>query len=117
MNTQLITHVFASLQNLEKCLGNIKKMLPSQGQEAQDIAKVLPEQERVLDQMRKVANKLQFDVAKNDWAATVRLLKIFYGLNYMVRTDIMNAFTRLSKEQHTVQLEKLQPQGKETVYH
>lgn len=116
MNAELITHVFASLQNLEKCYGNIKRLLPRHETDAEDIVKVLPEQKKVLEQMRRVANKLQLDFAKNDWSATIRMLKIFYGLNYMVRSDLQTAFTRLSG-QEAVHFAKLAPIGKEVVFH
>lgn len=116
MNTSLVTHVFASLQSLEKCLGNVKKMLPSQTDSCDELKKVVPEQEKILEQMRRIANKLQLEVARNDLGSAVRTLKIFYGLNHMIRGDVMNAFSKLSELQ-SVPFSKLATPGKEIVYH
>ena len=116
MNPELITHVFASLQSLEKCLSTVKKLLPGQEEDYSDIARILPEQERVLQQMRRIANKLQLEVARGDWAGGVRSLKIFYGLNHMIRFDLLHAFSTLSrKEAPETKINAVV--SKEVVYH
>lgn len=116
MNAQLIGHVFATLQSLERCMANVKKMIPGQESNYPEIIKVVPEQERVLQQMRRVANLLQLETARSDWPSAVRSLKIFYGLNHMVRNDLTAAFTKLSQQQttHSVQYPLV---GKQVMYH
>jgi hypothetical protein len=116
MNAQLIGHVFATLQSLERCMANVKKMLPAQEGNYPEIVKIVPEQERVLQQMRRVANLLQLETARNDWPTAVRSLKIFYGLNHMIRNDLMTAFTKLSQQQ-TVRTAQYAPVGKHVMYH
>ncbi len=102
MNTQLIGHVFATLQHLEKCLSNVKRLVQGQEKFCPEISKAVPEQEKVLVQMRRVANLLQLETARNDLPSAVRSLKIFYGLNHMVRNDLMSAFAKLSQQQTPV---------------
>ena len=92
MTAELVTHVFASLQSLEKKLEQTKKLLPEQNEQYRETAEQLPKQEEILGQMRKVANLLQLQTAKGQWEPAVRSLKIFYGLNHMVRTDVMKAY-------------------------
>jgi hypothetical protein len=116
MNAQLIGHVFATLQSLEKCMANVKKMIPGQEASCPEITKIVPEQERVLLQMRRMANMLQLETARNDWPSAVRSLKIFYGLNHMIRNDLMTAFTKLSQQQ-TVHTAQYAPVGKHVMYH
>lgn len=101
MNKELIPHVFASLHSLERYLENIRRMSGTQeGIDAKFLSQLehsLPEQERVLKQMRRVANKLQLEIAKEEWDEVIRSLRIFYGLNHMVRPDLIATFVKLSK--------------------
>jgi hypothetical protein len=116
MNAELVTHVFASLQSIEKTVANVKKMLPGLEDANKDIIKVLPEQERIIVQMRRIANLLQLEAARNDWDKAVRSLKIFYGLHHMVRSDVLQAYARLSQKQCT-QLTEFLPEGKTPICH
>lgn len=101
MNKELIPHVFSSLHSLERYLENIRRLVAGNDgldpKFANHIEVSLPEQERVLKQMRRVANKLQLEIAKEEWDAVIRSLRIFYGLNHMVRPDLINMFVKLSK--------------------
>ena len=45
--------------------------------------------------MRRAANKLQLDLAHNDWTNAVRSLHIYYGLNSMVRPSLMGTYAQL----------------------
>jgi len=47
--------------------------------------------------MRRTANKLQLEIAKDDWNSAVRSLQIFYGLNSMVRPHVMDIYSKLSR--------------------
>mgnify|MGYP003382194329 CR=1 FL=1 len=103
MNKELIPHVFASLQNLERYLENIKRFSDSNVAQPTSLQRSIDDQERVLKQMRRVANKLQIEVAREQWDAVVRTLRIFYGLNHMVRPDVMATFVQLSKGQTRIE--------------
>lgn len=106
MNKELIPHVFASLQNLERYLENIKKFSDTSAAHAPSLLRSIEDQERVLKQMRRVANKLQIEVAREQWDSVVRTLRIFYGLNHMVRPDLMATFVQLSKGQTMIEESK-----------
>ncbi len=116
MNAQLIGHVFATLQFQEKSLGNIKKLACGQETFVAEILKAIPEQERVLAHMRRTANLLQLETARNDIPSAIRSLRIFFGLNQMVRNDIAAALSKLTQQQaqHTPQSS---PWGKPLMLH
>lgn len=104
MNSDIIARIFGVLQNLEKCLDGIHTQLNEKKHRAPEIAALLPQHQRVVKQMRSVANKLQLQFAREDWEEVVRSLKIFYGLNHLVRTDILIAYGRLNSNQVTTQV-------------
>ena len=116
MNAQLIGQVFASLQYLEKCLGSIKKLSCGQEERCSSILQALPAQERVLAQMRRAANLLQLETARNDLHGAIRSLKIFYGLNHMVRDDITSALGKIT-QQHAAHMPKNVQWGKPLLFH
>ncbi|MFN8389100.1 MAG: hypothetical protein U0136_02275 [Bdellovibrionota bacterium] len=97
MNKELIPHVFASVQSLERYVQNIRSLIGDSSSEHESIRAACPDFERVVKQMRRVANKLQFEVAADDNAAIVRSLQIFYGLNHMVRPEVITAFLTLTR--------------------
>jgi hypothetical protein len=96
MNKELIPHVFASVQSLERYLTNIHNMLTDNETEKREIRAALPQMEKMVRQMRRVANKLQLEVAAEDTNAVNRSLQIFYGLNHMIRPEILAAFLKLT---------------------
>jgi hypothetical protein len=118
MNTDIAIHVFASLQGLEKTFGTIKQELQNKKDLSEELLASLPKQEEILVDMRRAANLLQLHLAKKDWVAAIRSLQIYYGLNHLVRPDIIKAFGTLASEKFS----KLpQPQvsssSKNTVFH
>lgn len=91
-NKEIIIHVFSSLQSLEKYLDSIKKLVRGKEKTADGLV----QHEKVIRCMRRMANKIQLDVAHDDWDAAVRSLKIFYGLNHMIRPELVSTLMRLS---------------------
>jgi hypothetical protein len=67
-------------------------------QELETISSMLPEFERVVEHMRRTANKLQLHVAAKNISDIVRDLRIFYGLNHLVRPELLRALAQLSKQ-------------------
>ena len=65
----------------------------------QDIVDLIPQQEEALIKMRRLANKLQLEIARKNWLAAVRTMQIIYGLNHMIRADLHSAFAQLSQAQ------------------
>lgn len=94
MSQELLSHVFGSLQGLEKTISDIKDASTSKPQ-LEAVPADLREQERVVRHMRRVANRLQFEFACGDWKNIVRSLNIFYGLNSMVRPSVMAVYAAL----------------------
>ncbi len=97
MNQELIPHVFASLQTLERYVEQVRTLSAGGAESNSEARALLPEFDRVVKQMRRTANKLQFHVAAADEAATVRTLRIFYGLNHMVRPEVLKSLVGLTK--------------------
>lgn len=104
MGREMLVHVFASIQGLEKCLANSRKMLDEQKHQPLIVHKSLAEQDRILRQMRRVANRLQLEFATENWPEAVRSLKIYYGLWTMVRPEIMSTFTALANGKVCLQI-------------
>ncbi|MCB0322232.1 MAG: hypothetical protein KDD69_01630 [Bdellovibrionales bacterium] len=117
MNPQLVTHVFASLQGLEKSMGTIKRLLPLFREEGAEFACLVPKQEEILAHMRRTANLLQLQMAKGENHAAVRSLQIFYGLHQMVRPDILRAFGTLSRGQASIPGTETAAEPKHITYH
>ncbi len=96
MKTEIAIHVFASLQGLEKTFETVKSQALERKSEHAEVISMLPKQEEILIDMRRAANLLQLNIAKKDWFAAVRSLQIFYGLNQLVRPDILKAFGNIT---------------------
>lgn len=103
MKTDLITRLFATVQSLEKCLENSKRMLTEQKGQPRSVHTSITQQEKVVRQMRRTANKLQFAVAKNNWQSAIREVRIFEGLWNMVRPEIVATFSALANHQVAIQ--------------
>jgi hypothetical protein len=85
MSTKIIPHIFGSLISLEKSLTlaqERKLKLPSE-----DLPKILCE-------MKKLAQLIQLQFAKNDTENAIRSLKQFYGLLSMIRPLILDALKK-----------------------
>lgn len=100
MDKRIITHVFAAVQSLEKCLSKTKELLPEAGPEAAEERRALellvPQQEEALLKMRRTANRLQMEMARSDWNSATRSLRIFYGLNHLIRRDVLKSHSKLA---------------------
>lgn len=93
---ELITYVFGALQALERYIEQTKSLLEKDPALQDRLPCPLSEQDKVVQHMRRIANKLQFEIAKKDWEGVVRMLKLFYGLDALVRSDIISTFVSLS---------------------
>ncbi len=96
--------LYASLQSLEKCHENSKRMLSSQLSQPAIVRSSLAQQAEVLVKMRRTANKLQFELARDDWASAGRSLRVFAGLQALVRPDIVSTFSALANDELALQL-------------
>jgi len=97
MNKQIIPHVFGSLQTLERYVDQIRSSASRDGQLGREVANLLRQSESVLQNMRRTANRLQLQLAAKDAGAVVRSLRIFYGLNHIVRPELLTALAHFSK--------------------
>lgn len=90
MNTQkeILPHIFSSLLRLEKKLAIIKASTPKKGRLAIKVEYDLAQHLKILRQMRRIANQLQFAIAHKNQVETAKLLKVYYALNQMVRPEI-----------------------------
>ena len=100
----MIAHIFASVQGLEKCVIHSRRMLNEQRHQPSAVQISIAEQERILKQMRRAANRIQLEFANEDWLNAVRSLNIFYGLCQMARPEILSTFSALSNGQVCYQL-------------
>ena len=99
MNSEIIGRIFSALQSLEKCMLTVKEAVGNDKEYA-ELAHLVPQQTKVLVQMRRTANKLQLQFARSEWDEVVRSMKIFYGLNHMVRMDILTMFGIVSSKKN-----------------
>ena len=103
MSPEVIPHVFASLQTLERYLEQVRTLSTRAVEFSAELRTRIPEFERVVKQMRRTANKLQFQVAANNQAEIVRSLRIFYGLNHMLRPELLSTLIKLTKGSNPLQ--------------
>jgi|GEM_PF-6694938 len=108
MDSQIIVHVFAAIQALEKCHDNSRRMLGEQKTQPLSVHTALLQQSRILRAMRQSANNLQLELARKDWIKATRSLKIYYGLNNMIRPEIMATFSALANGEICLQLNDAQ---------
>lgn len=94
-NKTLLPRLFASLSSLERSFEFLMDKLAEKDL-LEDSQVFTQEISRVLTKMRRTANLLQIAVAKNDVLAAFRLLNVFYGLNFMVRPELLQSLDRLS---------------------
>ena len=98
MNDKAVIYLFAAVQGMERCVARCEKMLGEQTYQPSSVATSIAEQRRILREMRRSANKLQLEIAKKDWNGAVRSIQIFYGLNNMVRPEILATFSALANK-------------------
>lgn len=99
---ELVHTVFSSLQALERCLLECRQMLQNGSrfqvnrQQKELYLDLLLDQQRIIHSMRRTANKLQFELASNNWEAAVRHINLFYGMNHLVRPEIQGIYLALT---------------------
>ena len=49
--------------------------------------------------MRKAANRLQLDLAKDDWISIIRSLRVFYGLHHLIRPEVVATLLAVAEQQ------------------
>lgn len=99
MKKEMVVHMFATVQSLEKCVAQNRRMLAESNTQPGHARAAVEQQQRVLTQMRRVANRLQLLLVKKDWVEIVRLTSVFYGLNSLVRPEIMSMFSALANDE------------------
>ena len=103
-NNELISRVFSIVQSLEKCLEGSRRMVGDYASCVCPINTSLEEQSRVLSRMKKEASRIQYEYESRDWIETARSLAIFYGLNHMVRPEVMTTYVTLANGRPTTSL-------------
>ncbi len=103
---KLLVTVFSSLQGLEKCVESSKKMMVRDLTHSKELAESLREQTSIINKMRRAANKLQLQIAAENWNEATRSLQIFYGLRKMVRPEIMSTFQALANKNSAIPCKK-----------
>ena len=96
---KVLAAVFSSLQGLEKCVQTSTRLSSALPKSSNLVSKAINDQKQILGQMRKTANKLQLELASEEWDNIVRSLQIFYGLRQMVRPEIMSTFQGLANKE------------------
>lgn len=91
-NSSLLAHVFGSVMALEKCLANTRDTVSKNGFRRAQVLGQLERYGEVVEKMRQTANHLQLAIARKNSLEIVRLLQVIYGLNHMVRPEILSTF-------------------------
>ena len=99
MNSEMLAHVFGSVLALEKCLANTRQTVSENGFRRVQILCQLERYSEVVEKMRQTANHLQLAVARKNRIEIVRLLQVIYGLNHMVRPEILATFVSVLHSQ------------------
>lgn len=105
MSAELISHVFSAVITLERILGEAEVAVAHR-EDLKQYAEPIKSQAAVVDQMRRTANKLQLKLASKDRPECYRLISIFYGLNQMVRPEILKTKARMFNPHHRVATEE-----------
>ncbi len=96
---KILAAVFSSLQGLEKCVQTSSRLHNALPNPSNIVAHGLKDQKNILSQMRRCANRLQLQLASEEWDDVVRSLQVFYGLRQMVRPEIMATFQGLANKE------------------
>jgi len=97
VTSEKISRVFASLQGLERCYNSVCKIVHLKDSESTKNI-INKKHKEILEEMRRVANKIQLFSAKKQHSNALRELKVFYGLNHMIRPDLMNAYALTTRK-------------------
>ena len=94
MSQPVLAHLFGALLTLERGIEEIGKLIAEREVDPSFQAE-LAQISRIITQMRVTANTLQLQIAQHDWEGTTRSLEMFYGLNSMVKPELISLFQRL----------------------
>ena len=108
MKKETLVHMFATVQSLEKCVEQNRKMLCENRTQPEFAYEAVEQQAEILKKMRRVANQLQVLLVKQDIKQISRFTQIFYSLNSMVRPEIMSMFSSLANNEICFRLEEHQ---------
>ena len=117
MDKILITQVYASLLSLEKKLSEIKQLISERKNKADKFLPLLTQYEEAIRKMRKTANILQLNLAKNEWSEVVRNTEIFYGLTFLVRGEILITYGKLLRNESEMASAPVSISSKENRFH
>ena len=99
MNTEKVTHVFGALNTLEKTVKVSEKMIKDNHIKSNGIDSAIFQQKKFLSEMRRAANKLQLEICKKDFAGAARSYQTFYGLNSIVRPEILTTYRIVANQE------------------
>lgn len=94
--TNIVAFTFGAVNRLERFTTKASELLRHNQDRESKLNCPFSDQVRVVKQMRQVANKLQLELAKNNWVEAIRLMKIFYGLDNLIRPELMESVVKLS---------------------
>jgi DNA polymerase III delta prime subunit len=94
MSQNLLNHVFSAVLHLERSLSEIDPLL-SQAPDANERKVIFAQHKKAVRQMRAAANRLQLANAADDVLESHRQITIFYGIQQMVRPEIMKMLASL----------------------
>lgn len=98
MEKEIIYYVYSSLTHLEKYLDKLKTLSTEEPELVTNLNVSVETLETSVTKMRRVANRLQLDFAANDYNKVTRSLSLYYGINNMVRPEILKSILSLSKK-------------------
>ncbi len=97
IDKKIITFLFSALHSLERCHRHSSVLLEAQPYQPETVKSSLEEQARVLRSMKEAAELIHLATQAGSHIEAARQFQIFYGLNAMVRPDIISTFSSLAK--------------------
>ncbi|MCB0343693.1 MAG: hypothetical protein KDD66_01175 [Bdellovibrionales bacterium] len=97
IDKKIIAFLFSALHSLERCHMHSNNLLEAQPYQPETVKSGLLEQAKVLAAMKHTAEQIHFASQAGSQAEAARLMQIFYGLNAIVRPDIVATFSSLAK--------------------
>lgn len=97
MEKEIIYYVYSSLAHLEKYLDKLRDIYQEKPELIANLSVPLTTLESSVTKMRRIANKLQLEFAAKDYEKINRTLSLYYGINNMVRPEILKSILSFSK--------------------
>lgn len=97
VDRKIVGFLFSALHSLERCHRHSIGLLAAQPYQPETVAAGLEEQRRVLHAMKQTVEQIDSASLNGSDLETARLLQVFYGLNAMVRPDVIATFSSLAK--------------------